>query len=169
MATTDTTQPAREHYPTVSAIIIHNNKVLLRRDEQRYNWLAPSTHIGIDETPINALFRQVRLETGLPQNNLTALLPYIDNLTLERDEAEGVTQPLPFDVDIHKVGQGNHYHVDSAYMLVSTTDELTPEADTPPELQWFSEEELDDLMMTSKITVSRARYALAKHRENPPE
>lgn len=169
MDTSDTAKPARENYPTVSAIIIHDNKVLLRRDEQRYNWLTPNTHIGIEETPIEALFRQVRLETGLPQNNLTALLPYVDNLTLERDEAEGFTQPLPFDIDIHKVGQGNHYHVDTAYILVSTTDELTPEADSPPDLQWFSEEELGDLMMTSKITISRARYALEKYRENPPK
>lgn len=167
-STSAQTTPTREHYPTVCAVIIHDDKVLLRRDEQHYNWLSPSTHIGMDETPLDALFRQVRLETGLPQKNLTALVPYVDNLTLERDENEGTTQPLPFDVDIHRVGQGNHYHVESAYILVSSTDELTPEADTPPDLQWFNEEELEDLMMTSRITVSRARYALAKHRDHPP-
>lgn len=167
MADTKAADEAPEYYPTVSAVIVHGDKVLLRRDEQHYNWLSPSTHIALDETPIDALFRHVRLETGLPQNNLTALLPYIDNLSLERDEKEGVTQPMPFDLDIHKVGQGNHFHVDSAYILVSNTDELTPEADTPPELQWFTEEELTDLMMTSKATVSRALYALKRYKENP--
>ncbi len=169
MADQQEAEAKREYYPTVSAVIIHNNKVLLRRDEQHYNWLSPNTHIGIDETPLDALFRQVRLETGLPQNNLVALLPYMDNLTLERDEAESTTQPLPFDLDIHQVGQGSHFHVDSAYILVTNTNELTPEADVPPELQWFSRDELEDLMMTSKATVSRALYALSRHEENPPE
>lgn len=163
---TATAEETREYFPTVSAVIVYEDKVLLRRDEQQYNWLSPNTHIGIDETPLDALFRHIRLETGLPQNNLAALLPYIDNLSLERDEQSN-TQPLPFDLDIHKVGQGEHFHVDSAYILVSNTDELTPEADTPPELQWFTEEELQDLMMTSKTTVSRALYALKRHKENP--
>lgn len=159
----------REYYPTVTAVIVHGDKVLFRRDQKQFDWLNPSTHIGIDETPIDALFRHVRTETGLPQNNLIALLPYVDNLSLERDDTESVTQPLPFDVDIHKVGQGKHYHVDSAYILISNTDELTPEADTPPELQWFTAEELQDLMMTSKATISRALYALKRYKENPPE
>lgn len=168
MADTQQAAPAREYYPTVSAVIVHDGKVLLRRDQQIYNWLSPSTHIGIDETPIDALFRHVRLETGLPQNNLTALLPYIDNLSLERDEKESVTQPLPFDVDIHQAGQGGHYHVDSAYILVSNTNELTPEADTPPELQWFDADELEELMISSKATISRALYALKRYEENHP-
>lgn len=171
MAENNTQQytPEREYYPTVSAVIVHDDKVLLRRDENQFNWLSPSTHIGIDETPIDALFRHVRTETGLPQNNLVALLPYVDNLSLERDEPDSVTLPLPFDVDVHKVGQGKHFHVDSAYILVSNTNELTPEADTPPELAWFSAEELEDLMMTSKTTISRAHYALKRYKENPPE
>lgn len=158
-----------EFYPTVSAIIVHEDKVLLRRDKQRYNWLPVSSHIDLHETPIDAAFRQVKYETGLPSNNLTVLLPYMDNLTLEREEGESSTQPLPFDVDIFREGTGVHHHVDFAYILVSNTDELTPEADEPPELQWFTAEELEDLMMTSKATVSRALYALKRCAENPPE
>lgn len=155
-------QQPDELYPTVSAVIVHGDKVLLRRDQQIYSWLSPNTHIGIDETPLDALFRHVRAETGLRQDYLTVLATYADNMSLERDEAEGSTQPMPFDLDIHRVGQGNHVHVDSAYILVSTTDELTPEIDTPPELQWFDADALGDLMLTTKITVSRALYALQK-------
>ncbi len=169
MADTQETQTEREFYPTVSAIIIHAGKVLLRRDQQRYNWLPVSTHIGINETPIDALFRQVHFETGLPHNNLTLLLPYMDNLSLKRDEKESTTQPLPFDVDIFREGNGVHHHVDFGYILVSNTNELTPEADTPPELQWFTRDELEELMMTSKATVSRSLYALQRYEEQPPE
>lgn len=169
MADNEQLTETNEYYPTVSAVIIHDNKVLLRRDEQRYSWLSPSTHIGIDETPLDALFRHVKAETGLREQNLTVLLTYIDNLSLERDEAEGTTQPLPFDVDIHREGRGTHHHVDSAYILVSNTNELTPEVETPPELQWFSEDDLKDLMLTTKSTVSRALYALQRHAENPSE
>lgn len=165
----DTEPHQNEFYPTVSAVIIYDNKVLLRRDQQRYSWLSPNTHIGIDETPLDALFRHVQAETGLRQDYLTILTTYADNMTLERDEAEGSTQPMPFDLDIHRVGQGNHVHVDSAYILVSATDELTPEVETPPELQWFGVDELEALMLTTKITVSRALYALRKHAEEPAD
>lgn len=169
MADTQKNEIQREFFPTVSAIIVHGDKVLLRRDKQRYNWLPVSSHIGVEETPIDALFRQVRFETGLPDSNVTLLLPYMDNLSLDRDEKESSTQPMPFDVDIFREGSGVHHHVDSAYILISNTDELTPEADTPPELQWFTAEELEDLMMTSKATVSRALYALKRYAEKPPE
>lgn len=161
-----TEQQQDEHYPTVSAVIVYDGKVLLRRDQQRYSWLSPNTHIGVDETPLDALFRHVQAETGLRQEYLTILATYADNMTLERDEAEGSTQPMPFDLDIHRVGQGSHVHVDSAYILVSTTDELTPEVETPPELQWFSVDELEDLMLTTRITVSRALYAIERHTDS---
>ncbi|MFZ1361216.1 MAG: NUDIX domain-containing protein [Candidatus Saccharimonadales bacterium] len=168
MADIQENQPVTEYYPTVSAVIIHDSKVLLRRDEQSYNWVSPTTHIGVDETPIDALFRQIRLETGLPQNNLTGMLPYADNLSLERDEGS-VTQPMPFDVDIYQAGQGGHFHVDSAYIVATNTDELTPEADTPPTLEWFTAEELGELLATTKTTVSRALYALSHYQKNPPK
>ena len=169
MAQPDTEHPTEEYYPTVSAVIIHEGKVLLRQDRQRSQWLTPSTHIAPNETPLDALFRHVRYETGLTQSYLTSFLPYADNLTLERDETEGITQPLPFDVNIHQAGQNGHYHVDSAYILISSTDELTPESDTPADLQWFSKEELDELLLTPKITISQALYALSKSKDHPVE
>lgn len=169
MATPDTTPAQDEFYPTVSAIIVHNDKVLLRRDQQRYNWLNPSTHIDLHETPLDALFRHIQMETGLRPQHLTVLVPYADNLSLEREDSEGYTKPMPFDVNIQREGSGNHMHVDSAYIVVSSTDELTPEIESPPELQWFNTEQLEELMMTTKITVSRSVYALNKYRENPPE
>lgn len=168
MANTTPAQLAAEYYPTVSAVIVHGKKVLLRRDEQHYTWLSPSTHIGVDETPLDALLRLVKLETGLREQNLTALPTYQDNIALERDETEGTTQTMPFDVDIHREGRGNHFHVDSSYIFISNTDELTPEADKPPELRWFDAEELGDLVLTTKITMSRALYALNHHAKNDP-
>lgn len=169
MATSDNPQTNDEFYPTVSAVIVHEGKVLLRRDQQRYSWLSPSAHIDLHETPLDALFRHVQMETGLRPQHLTILAPYADNLPLERDESEGITKPMPFDVNIQREGNSNHMHVDSAYILVSSTDELTPEVETPPELQWFDTEQLGELMLTTKITVSRAIYALKKYQENPPQ
>lgn len=167
MATPDTHHAHNEFYPTVSAVIVHDGKVLLRRDQQRYSWLHPSTHIDLHETPLDALFRHVQQETGLRSQHLTNLVVYTDNLSLERDEAEGTTQPLPFDVNVQQEGNGTHFHVDSAYILVSNTNELIPESETPPELQWFDTEQLEELMLTTKITVSRALYALTRHADNP--
>lgn len=169
MAETDHTHTHDEFYPTVSAVIIHDDKVLLRRDQQHYSWLSPSSHIDLHETPLDALFRHVQRETGLRHQHLTVLATYADNMSLERDEAEGFTRPMPFDLNIQREGNGQHMHVDSAYILISSTDELTPEVDTPPELQWFNAEQLEELMLTTKITTSRALYALKKYKENPPQ
>ena len=106
---------------------------------------------------------------SIAEQHLTTLVTYADNFSLERDDSEGVTQPLPFDLDIHAVGTNGHHHVDSAYALVSKTDELTPQTDEPIKLQWFSGEDAAALIATTRITISRVQYALARHQDAPPE
>lgn len=158
-----------EYYPTVSPVLIYGDAVLLQYDEPHGQWLLPTTHIAIDETPMVALYRHVQILTGIAEQHLTTLVTYADNFSLERDDSEGVTQPLPFDLDIHAVGTNGHHHVDSAYALVSKTDELTPQTDEPIKLQWFSGEDAAALIATTRITISRVQYALARHQDAPPE
>lgn len=157
-----------EYYPTVSAVIVHDNKTLLLLHAQHNLWLAPSGHVFLNETPIDAVFRQTLADTGLTDNYLKVMVPYSDNMTFEREDTNNTTQPVPFDINVHSEA-GNHHHVDYGYILVSTTDEITAKSENVSEARWFSEEELDDLMLTSKPTISRAKYALRQARENSPE
>lgn len=151
---------ADEYYPTVSAVVVHGGKTLLVLYEQLGMWLAPHTHMTLNETPLDSAYRQVQTDTGLTAEQLTLLLPYTDNLSLERDTSEGVTQPVPFDIDLHQAGSKGHMHADFAYIFVATQDALP---DTlQKQAKWFSAEELEDLVITTKYTVSRATYALQR-------
>lgn len=154
-------QPSnKEYYPTVSAIVVNNEKVLLVLSETLGLWLAPNTHIGVDETPLDAVYRQAKDDADLTQDDLTVVPVYTENLSIERDEQEGVTQSMPFDVDIHKVGSNGHYHVDSAYILLSDTDVISAGADR--QVQWFDKTELEDLAITTEATKGRAKFAIEK-------
>lgn len=156
-----------EYYPTVSAVIVHDDKTLLLLHTQHNLWLAPSGHVFLNETPIDAVFRQTAADTGITDNYLKVLVPYSDNMAFEREATNNTTQPVPFDINVHAEA-GNHYHVDYGYVLVSTTDEITAKSEIASEARWFTEEELDDLILTTKPTISRAKYALRQARENPP-
>ena len=149
-----------EYYPTVSGVIVHEDKVLLVLSETLGLWLAPNTHTGVNETPLDSLYRQIKDDADLELNDLTLLPVYTENLTIERDEQEGVTQSMPFDVDIHKVGSNGHHHVDSAYILVSDTGVVSPGSGR--QVQWFDEDELDGLAITTEATKGRAKFALKK-------
>lgn len=154
-----------EYYPTVSAVIVHSNKTLLLLHAQHNLWLAPSGHVFLNETPIDAVYRQTATDTGITDNYLKLLLPYSDNMTFERGDTNSTTQPMPFDINVFSEA-GTHYHVDYGYTLVSTTDEITAKSEVASEARWFTEEELDDLLLTTKSTISRAKYALRQAREN---
>lgn len=150
---------------TVSAIIIHDDKVLLLLHHKLQMWLPPAGHIELNETPLEALFRETEEESGLTPDNLTLVTPYSDNLRFARDEDKSITQPMPFDIDIHAFGSTNHRHIDFAYILSSDTDIVTPEADGAQELRWFTLEELASLDQTPKSTYSRTNYAMQQIKE----
>lgn len=161
----DNQPEGNEYYPTVSAVIIHDNKTLLLLHTQHNLWLAPSGHVFLNETPIDAVYRQTAADTGITDGYLKVLLPYSDNMAFEREDTKSTTQPIPFDINVYSEA-GTHYHVDYGYMLVSSTDEITAKSEVASEARWFTEEELEDLVITTKSTISRAKYALRQARDN---
>lgn len=150
---------------TASAIIVHNEKVLLLMHHKLNMWLPPSGHIELDETPLEGLFRETEEESGLTPDNLTLVTPFSDNLRFERNKDGSLTQPMPFDIDIHYVGDTGHRHIDFAYILVSDTSDVTPEKGGSQQLKWFSLDEIRNLADTPKSTASRAEYALKQVKE----
>lgn len=145
---------------TASATIVHANKVLLLFHHKLHLWLPPAGHIELNEHPIEALYRETEEETGLTKDHLTLLLPYDDNLSLERDPDTNVSLPVPFDIDVHTVNQQGHQHVDLSYIFLSDTSVVKREDGGAEQLEWFTLEEIDNLSPMPRKVYSHAAYAL---------
>lgn len=154
-----------EYDYTASAIIVHDGKVLLLNHHKLNMWLPPAGHIELDETPLEALFRETEEECGLTPDDLTLITPYSDNLRFARDDGKSHTQPMPFDIDVHSIGDSGHRHIDFAYILVSTKDSVTPEVGGSQDLRWHTLDEIRTLTNTPASTYSRAEYALRQAKE----
>ncbi len=144
---------------TASAVIVHDDKVLLLFHSKHDLWLNPGGHIELDETPLKALYREAEEETGIAKENLTLYAPYADHMEFERDETN-LTEPMPFDIDIHVATDGGHQHIDMAYILRSNTDQVILEADKATDIKWFTIPELEELPNLRKTVLSRAKYAI---------
>ncbi len=124
---------------TVSAIIVHKDKVLLRKHEKYKKWLYPGGHIELDEDPNQAVIREAKEEVGLDitLHQTRTVLPAGKN---DRDLI------APVYVNRHKIND-THEHVDFLYF--ASTDDPTVrveyEGDSSDEWHWFSADELDDL------------------------
>jgi len=145
---------------TVSATIVHENKVLLLFHHKLHLWLPPAGHVELDETPIEALYREVEEETGLTKGHLTLITPFTDNLDFQRDPATNRTEPMPFDIDIHTVTPGGHQHIDFGYIFISDTLTVRKEEGGAEQLEWFTVDEIEKLAPMPKGVHSRAQYAL---------
>lgn len=149
----------------VSGAIVHNNKVLLLLHRKVKKWLMPGGHVELNETPLEAVFREIEEETGLHPDNLTLITPYADNLSFDRDTQTNTTQPMPFDIDIHEAGDEGHRHIDFGYILLSDTDSFTIEENAALDMKWYTLEEIKQLDDAPKGVYGRAKYALQQAQE----
>jgi len=146
---------------TVSAIIVHKNKVLLLLHHKLHLWLPPAGHIELNEQPIEALYREIEEETGLTREHLTPIIPFTENLSIEHDEKDNQMLPMPFNINIHNVSD-THRHIDFSYIFISDTDQVVKEIDGAESLEWFTLDEIEQLTPMPKITYGHAKYALEK-------
>lgn len=149
-----------EYDYTASATIVHNDKVLLLFHHKLHLWLPPAGHIELNEHPIEALYRETEEETGLTKEHLTLLLPYEDNLSLERDPETNLSLPVPFDIDVHTVNDEGHRHIDLSYIFTSDTDAVRKEEGGAEQLEWFTLAEIEKLSQMPRKVYSHAAYAL---------
>jgi 8-oxo-dGTP pyrophosphatase MutT (NUDIX family) len=118
----------------ISAVIVHDGKVLLVKHPRYGKWLAPGGHIELDEDPEEALYREVKEETGL---NATLLQP-APNI----ETSGGKVLPIPNYMDVHEAN-APHKHIALVYYMRADNDEARL-SDEHEELRWISKEELDD-------------------------
>ncbi|MBI3413332.1 MAG: NUDIX domain-containing protein [Candidatus Aenigmarchaeota archaeon] len=86
---------------TVAGFLFHKNKVLLIHHRKLNLWLPPGGHIGKNETPDEALERELKEELGLEIEILNRkTVPMGGNIKKQL--------AVPFYVNVHSVGGHDH-------------------------------------------------------------
>lgn len=124
---------------TSTGIVAARGATLVHWHQKVQAWLAPGGHVEPNEDPVQALFREVKEETGLDVRILpTYVLP-------ELSELEQIAPPYTVmieDVFDNKVGQ--HQHIDFTYLttptIAITDDEELPSV--PDGWHWVDREAL---------------------------
>jgi len=94
-----------EKHFTASALIIDKNKVLLVNHKKLGVWLYPGGHIEANETPEQAVIREVKEETGL---NVEIIGKKDEKLADQKNGISVLYNPYVMLCEL----VGNHYHND---------------------------------------------------------
>lgn len=118
----------------VAGYIINKNRVLLIQHKKLDLWLPVGGHIEKDETPDDALLREIKEEIGID----VEILNYI-NFPIEGNTKKNLSSP--FYVNVHSVG--DHDHCCFYYLCRAINPEKLKINKELKNFGWFSKEELE--------------------------
>ncbi len=127
---------------TASAIIIKDKKVLLVNHKKLGVWLYPGGHIEDDETPDNAVVREVKEETDLD----VEIVGDIDN-SLADTKADVSVLHRPYQILCELIeGEKPHCHIDLIYICrVLKNSNLVYNPNESDGIQFFSLADLENI------------------------
>ena len=117
---------------TTSACIVDDDKVLLIYHKKHKLWLPVGGHIEENETPVQALKREVKEEAGL-DIEIIELIKHKSYPTAE-------ILPAPFGISLHSVG--DHQHMDMRYICKIKGSKVLNGSE---ECKWFTLDEIRGL------------------------
>lgn len=118
----------------VAGYLIHKNRLLLIHHKKLKKWIPPGGHINENETPDDALRRELKEELNLDVEILNRTdIPMDGNIQQQL--------AVPFFVGVHNVGDHDHYCL---YYLCKTknTEGLSINKSELKDFAWFSVQEL---------------------------
>jgi 8-oxo-dGTP diphosphatase len=118
---------------TIAAFLVFKDKVLLVNHPRYGKWMAPGGHIELDEDPDEALFREVKEETGFDDIEVLSSKP-----TLK----ERKVLFTPNYVDVHDANPP-HKHISLIYFARVKHDQHI-KSDEHTEARWLTVEELEN-------------------------
>jgi 8-oxo-dGTP pyrophosphatase MutT (NUDIX family) len=125
---------------TVGCFIVFDDKVLLVNHPRYDMWLPPGGHIELDEDPEEALFREIKEETGLD----------VEIIATKPDLNFPHTKYIyiPAYISVHDANLP-HRHIGLTYFgRAKNASHL--KSDEHTDTKWFSAEEMDDPSYTMK-------------------
>ncbi len=118
---------------TVSVFIVYNDKVLLVNHPRYGKWLPMGGHIELDEDPEQAVFREVKEETGL---TVTILGTKPD---FKKTDTKSIFAPRY--VDVHQANP-SHKHIGLVYFAQAADDKHVLSAEHT-DINWLGLNDLD--------------------------
>lgn len=118
----------------VAGYIIHENKVLLIHHKKLDLWLPVGGHINENETPDQALLREIKEEVGIDVNIL-------NKSDLPKDGNVKSNLSAPFYVNVHSVG--DHDHCCLFYVCRAINPENLKINKELKNFDWFTKEDLN--------------------------
>ncbi|MBI5733812.1 MAG: NUDIX domain-containing protein [Candidatus Kerfeldbacteria bacterium] len=118
----------------VTGYIIHENKVLLIHHKKLNLWLAVGGHIDENETPDQALLREIKEEVGIDVEILN-----VSNLPKEANVKYNLA--TPFYVNVHSVG--DHDHCSLFYVCRAINSEQLKINNELKNFGWFTKDDLN--------------------------
>ena len=122
-------------YPSTRKGGVHQKRVLLVYHKKYREWLPIGGHIELDEDPEQALYREIKEESGMRVRILTKAP------SIAHDGVKPI--PTPSFVDAHKISR-THKHVAFIYFGVSKSAKVRLHTREHREYRWFRKKDLLD-------------------------
>ena len=126
----------------VEGIIIHNDKVLLIHHRKLDIWVPVGGHIDENETPDDALLREIKEETQLD-------VEIINNNQMPPKGNTKRNLAIPFHSNLHSVG--DHDHCCFFYLCKALNPESIKINKESIDYKWISKEEIDSDFIPAEI------------------
>ena len=132
-----------EKHFTASAIILNDEqKVLLLYHKKLNVWLYPGGHIETNETPDEAILREVKEETALDIEIIGKR-----DMKLEDTKADVSVLHTPYSILCERIkGKIDHYHIDMIYLCkITNHTELKYNKTESKGIGFFGKEDINDI------------------------
>lgn len=120
---------------TIAVYVVHDHKVLFIHHKGLDKWLPLGGHVELNEDPEEAVYREVKEESGLDIEIIG------DKPSFKRAGVKSLYAPAF--LNIHQISE-THQHIGLIYFAKSKTDQITLTEAEHHDIRWLSNTDLDD-------------------------
>jgi 8-oxo-dGTP pyrophosphatase MutT (NUDIX family) len=130
---------------SATCMLIDDGKVLFLNHIKLGNWMPPGGHVDQNETPIDAVHREVREETGYSINIIDTYSGSAKTGYISDEIAEEMVRPMVILLEHVNYREGQHDHFDLVYLATVDKAKAREPAESSKDMRWFGKDEIDKL------------------------